>query len=204
MILYWTAMDSGENFDPVLSPAEGVYVLHDRNGKVAQAWSELVVADFERTPKTLKVKIWRILDTRYGGDIPGGRVPLPGKKPRWSWVITELAKDEAKGLLETLTVTTHENGTVDAGHAILNHNAKRTLLVTEDYAGAEIRPDKMISRGTFQRVYWPEGPGIRQMIQDFEKDASGKLVPINDVDEYWKVDREGIRTLASRKNKLDP
>lgn len=204
MIVPCSVMDSVENLQPFFSPAEGVYILHDKEGRVAQAWSELVVANIERSPKTLKVTVWPILDTCYGGPIRGGRILLPGKKSVWSWVISEISRDEAKGMLEVLTVTTDREGGVRSTRSIFNNNAKRAMLITEDYTGPEVRPDQLVSRETFQRIYWPEGPGIRQMIQSFGKNATGTLAPVKDVDEYWKVNPEGVRSLADRKNKLEP
>jgi hypothetical protein len=204
MIIPWSGLDSVDSFNAVFSPAEGIYILHDKEGRVSQAWSEVLVVNFERGPKTLKATAWPILDTCYGGDIPGSRMLLPGKKSVWSWVVKEVSKDETKGVLETLEVTTSRDGSVHTTHSTFNNNAKRAMLVSEVFTGPEPRPEALVSRETFQRIYWPEGPGIRQMIQGFAKDASGNLAPVKDVDEYWKVSPEGVRTLASRKDKQNP
>lgn len=202
MMVPWTVWDSIENLQPKFSPAEGIYILHDKDGRVAQAWSELVVADIERQPKILKVTIWKILDTRYGGRVPGGRTPLPNKKPVWGWVTTEVARDEAKGMLETLNVLTDLEGDLTTTRTVFNHTPKRTLLTTEEYSGPEVNPEKLRFKQSYQRVYWPQGPGVRQMIQSFQKDAAGTLAPTQDVDEYWKVSPKGVRTLDKRENKL--
>lgn len=201
----WNAFDRIRDMEPKFSITEGIQVFRDAEGRVVQSWSDVGVQEIVRKPAGLELILWEIQDTEYGGSVPGTRKGMEGKTPKVVVTVEEIARDPEKGFLETLVVRKHRDGTGSATRHVLRHGAKRTQLVTEEYSAAEALPENLESRENFQRIYWPEGPGVRDLIYKQERGAGGELELVKDVDQTMKVDDEGVRTIVSKKDKLiDP
>jgi hypothetical protein len=191
--------------EPQFSIAEGIQVFRDADGRVVQSWSDVGVQEIVRKPTGLEVILWDIQDTEYGGSLPGTRKGAEGKSPKVVVTIVEVVRDPEKGLLETLVVRKHRDGTGSATRYVQRHGAKRTQLVTEEYSEAEAIPEHLESRENFQRIYWAEGPGIRDLIYKQERGAGGELQLVRDIDQTMKVADDGLRTIVGKKDKLvDP
>lgn len=201
----WNAFDRIRDMEPKFSITEGIQVFRDAEGRVVQSWSDVGVQEIVRKPTGLELILWEIQDTEYGGSVPGTRKGAEGKSPKVVVTVVEVIRDPEKGLLETLVVRRYRDGTGSATRYVLRHAAKRTQLVTEEYSAVESIPEHLESRENFQRVYWAEGPGVRDLIYKQERGADGELELVKDIDQTMKVDDEGVRTIVTKKDKLiDP
>ncbi|WP_265594465.1 hypothetical protein [Haloferula sp. BvORR071] len=202
LVFTYSAMDRASEVKPKLTMTEGLYILRDQQGRIDQVISDVLVAKVEYRPKGWEVDMWNIEETEYDSARPGARKPLPGIAPFSVTRVDELSYDPDKGVQETLGVATWPEGGTVATKTTLRVNPNRSLLVREEYSGAEAVPEKLIARETFQRIYWKEGPGLRQLIQRQTKNAEGALEPEEDIEELWKVDPQGVRVLEKTINHL--
>jgi hypothetical protein len=201
----WNAFDRIRDMEPKFSITEGIQVFRDADGRVVQSWSDVGVQEIVRKPAGLELILWDIQDTEYGGSLPGTRKGAEGKVPNVVVTVEEISRDPDKGLLETLVVRRYRDGTGSATRHVLRHGAKRTQLVTEEYSAVEAIPENLESRENFQRIYWAEGPGVRDLYHTQEKQPDGTLDLVKDVDQTMKVDDKGVRTIVTKKDKLiDP
>lgn len=201
----WNAFDRIRDMEPKFSITEGIQVFRDAEGRVVQSWSDVGVQEILRKPAGLELILWEIQDTEYGGSVPGTRKGVEGKTPKVVMTVDEIARDPDKGLMETLIVRRYRDGTGSATRHVLRHVAKRTQLVTEEYSAVDAIPANLESRRNFQRIYWAEGPGVRDLFQVREKQPDGTLELVKDVDQTMKVDDEGVCTIVTKKDKLiDP
>ncbi len=201
----WNAFDRIRDMDPKFSITEGIQVFRDAEGQAVQSWSDVGVQEIVRKPAGLELILWDIQDTEYGGPVPGTRKGAEGKVPNVVVSVEEISRDPDKGMLETLVVRRYRDGTGSATRHVMRHVAKRTQLVTEEYSAVEAIPENLESRRNFQRIYWAEGPGVRDLFQVREKQPDGTLELVKDVDQTMKVDDKGVCTIVTKTDKLiDP
>ena len=189
---------------PDFSPTEGLYILRDDKGRVAQAWSDVGVTVFEYLPAGWKEIHWDMEDTEYGGAIPGGRKPIEGRKALVIFEVRELKRDLASGVVEILDIRLHREQPPQVSKVTYRNGPKRAMMSSETYLAAEIDPDKLSYRRSYQRIYWAEGPGLIEIKTEQQKNEKGEFVPTLDLEEHWKVSETGVRTLDSRVDKLRP
>ena len=198
--LTWTYEDSISDLELNFTMAEGLKVYRSGDGATIQVTAESTFGEFARQPDGWIMRLWNIEDTRYG-DILGTRVALPDRKAISEMKVREIARDPEEGRLEVIIQVTDREGE-SCGRYVLTHGAKRTVLLSEDYIGHQVDESRLRFRNTVQRIYWADGPGYRQMTRTF-KGAGGQLVMQEDIDEYYRVDDQGVRSLDKRDNRLN-
>ena len=198
----WNAADRIRDIEPRFSLVEGTMLIRDSDGRVAQAWSDVGVIDITRQPDGMELTLWDMQDTEYGGAIPGSRKGVEGRTPLVVQSIREIARDPAKGMLEVLTTRRRRDGSSSATRSVLNNGLKRSQLVTEDYSNAEPIAANLTSRETIQRIFWKEGPGVRDLVRRHQRDPDGTMQLVEDTDTCMKVDENGRRKVAEETDKL--
>ncbi len=199
----WNGAEPLAQIQPQFSPAEGVYVLRDKEGRVAQAWSDVLVVIYDYTPNGFKETFWKMEDTDYGGPLAGGREPHEGADPILFYDTRELKRDTETGETEILDVSKVLDQPVQATKITYRNDKDSAVMTSETYLAPDVDPTKLSYLQTWTRTYWPEGPGLIQVKKDQHKNEQGEMVTVLDVEELWKVSETGVRTLVHTENKLE-
>lgn len=205
-VMQWNGSEPMNVVRPRFSRTEGLFILRDDQGRVAQAWSDVSVSEFKYLPTGWKEFYWQIEDTEYGGEIPGGRKPIEGKVPMHVFEERETKQDPATGLREILSISKYRDSPMEVTRTTYRNGVKRALMISETFVAAEdqLVPANLTYHQTYQRIYWPEGPGFIELKTDLKKEEGGEFEVVLDTEERWKVDGKGARTLDSRVDKNIP
>lgn len=206
LVVQWDGSDSLTKVQPRFSRTEGLFILRDEQGRVAQVWSDVTVTELKYLPTGWRETMWQMHDTEYGGDIPGGRKPIEGREPVHVFEDREIKQDPASGLREILSISIYKDLAPQVTKTTYRNGAKRALMISETYVAKEdaMIPANLTYRQSYQRIYWPEGPGFIELKTDQKKNADGEFDIVLDVEERWKVDETGARKLDSRAEKNIP
>jgi len=185
-----------------LSEAQGMRVLRGPDGGIQQAESAKNVYFIRQEKDVIVTEKYMAFDCEATAD--GSMKPLPGAECRSGLELRELAPDPAKGIRRFQILVLHEaSGTVTLIFEF-QETKGRAQFVKYNYKGDKISPENLRAQTSFQRVFWKEGPGYRQILKHEVRQPDGSLQLTEHTIASWHVAKDGSRKLVETQKLVDP
>jgi len=188
----------------VLVPAEaqGMRVLRGPNGELQQVVNMKDCYFISQDKDVIVSERYYVYDCET---TPEGRMKvLPEAVCLSRLEIRELAPDPAKGMRTfKAQVFGEKQGTLTFLYDF-QETKGRVQVMVHQYKGDQISPETLTLQNSFQRVFWKEGPGYRQILKVEVRQPDGSLQLVEHTIASWRVAKDGSRKLADTQKLVAP